>query len=159
MRNLGVSTVVAYLFVFVISLSLLSIVYVYVTPLFADYKSQSEFEYMIIQLQKIDDKVRIIARGGLGSRDSLSMSLSQGAMEVADIGDRIDFIIASNRCLSSKNVSGFFYEFVKIGGCQNKVILNYTNVNITNNGTFQGSFRVTIENLGFSNNKPLIKVS
>jgi hypothetical protein len=156
--SLGVSEVISYVLIFVIAISLAATAYTYVMPTLSDMRMESEFDYMIIQMKKLDDRIKSVARGGEGAKDSLSLSIKQGSLQVSS-DDKIIYSVPGGRCLQKANVSGLYFEFEKIyGACLNKIILNYTNIDIINNASFSGYFDVWIENVGFST-KPLLKVS
>lgn len=156
--SLGVSEVISYILIFVITISLVAVAYTYVMPILSSMRVESEFDYMIVQMKKLDDRIKDVSRGGGGAKDSLSLSIRQGSLRISS-DDKIVYSVPGERCLQKANVSGLYFEFEKTKEyCLNKILLNYTNIDITNNASFSGSFDMWIENIGYST-KPLLKVS
>jgi hypothetical protein len=154
--SLGVSEVISYVLIVSIAISLVSAAYLYVIPTLSDMRAESEFDYMTVQMKKLDDRIKSVARGGEGSKDSISFSLREGVLRVFD-NDEIVYTVQSKKCFQKGNVSGLYFEFERAEFCLNKIILNYTTIDITNNASFSGSFDTWIENIGYST-KPLLRV-
>jgi len=157
-RTKAVSVVFSYMLVFIMTLSLIGAAYTYVVPQLADMKSKSEFEYMITYMKNLDDKIKLVSRGGEGSKDYISVNIEQGTLNVYDVDDKVEYLITSNICLEAEEVPGLYFEKDVKNTCLNKIILNYTGVDIVNNVTARGFLQLYIENLGFQNNKPLLSI-
>jgi hypothetical protein len=153
----GVSTVISYVLIFMVAITLTGAAYMYVLPKFSDMKAKSEFEYMLVYMKKLDDKIRSVSHSGEGTKDYASINMQLGTLQIFAVNDKIMYIVPSTICLEKRNVTGLYIE-TDIGAvCSNKIIMNYTAIDIINNATRNGFFSLSVENVGYTT-KPLIRV-
>ena len=155
----GVSSVVAYVLIFAMAMALTSTVYMYTIPRLADMRAKGELGYVAVYMARLDDGIRTVSHGGEDSKEYINFNLQQGVLRVYDIGDRIEYSITSNACMFIDVTPGVYFEARAADLCVNKLILNYTMVDIANNATLTGFFQLHIENVGFLNNKPVLTIS
>ena len=155
----GASSVVAYVLIFAMAMALTSAAYMYTIPRLADMKAKGELGYATVYMARLDDGIRTVSHGGEDSKEYVNFNLQQGVLRVYDVGDRIEYSITSNACIGTDVTPGMYFEAQAAGLCMNKLILNYTSVDIANNATLTGFFQLHIENVGFRNNKPVLTIS
>lgn len=156
--SLGASEVISYVLIFIITISLASAAYLYVIPKLSNMRVGSEFSYMTNQMKTLDDKIEYVSRGGQGAKDSVGIAIQQGILQVFS-NDTIIYSVPSGACLQAQNVSGLYFMFQTTAvACINKIILNYTTIDINNNASFSGQFNVWVENIGYNatSAKPLL---
>jgi hypothetical protein len=113
---------------------------------------------MIIQMKKLDDRIKDVSRSGEGARDYLTFALQEGTLVVSSLDDEVMYTVLSTKCFEKReNITGLYFESEINAGCSNKILINYTNINITNNATHTGNFDLWIENIGYLE-KPLLTV-
>jgi len=157
--GLGMSNVISYVLIFIITLSLIGTAYSYIAPKISITRKESEFDYMVVQMKNLDDRIKDVSRSGEGAKDYLSFTLREGTLIISNPYDEVTYIILNKQCFQKReNIGGLYFEY-EISGeyCENKILINYTEINITNNVSFSGLFDLWIENIGYSN-KPLLKV-
>jgi len=121
-------------------------------------KTESEFNYMTLFMKKLHDKIETVARSGEGAKEYLTLNIEEGNLFFDRLEDKVVYSIESVRCLKSKEISDLYFEYETDDKCVNKIILNFTTIDITNSQSFKGLFDIVLENIGYAENKPLIKV-
>lgn len=155
----AVSAVIGYVLIFALAMSLTGTAYMYVVPRLSDMRSKSELEYMSIYMTKLDDKIKTVAHGGEGSQDYITFNIQKGHFVVLNDTESLEYILISNMCMESNPPPGVTFHTVTFdGGCLNRLILNYTTINITESHNYRGFVQLNVENLGFLNNKPLVSI-
>lgn len=158
----GISPFIAFVLVVAISIAGMVLVLRIGRPLLEKTEDFSKLSEAKDTMNQINSAIKEVSYEGNGSSRKLSVMISGGEYRVSDSSNSITYEMESKHELFSPGLSkkegDMYVEFYS--NYTLKLILNSTNVNITNNERWaRGHYSLVIKNEGYSGDKNNIRIN